>query len=265
MLPHRPRSHRFCARLRHLFERSALVLDVALYRRHEIRDEVVATLQLYVDIRPSFLTAIRQYDEAVVRPYSPETDDYDNSQKNVTNFHACILSYIGFPLQLSCSKRTNEVEILLRSPRVARYLRYVSFQRKLVVQFSPLCKRWHIGSPELVGIRRGTDRRNLNRKPSEVRLSWRLRWKRDIFRLRRTRRSWRLDRAGVIRCNTACRADRNFRSGLWQRHVRCIRGKVRLWSYKNPVVGCDLVPRKPITTARKELALRNRRLIRIVV
>jgi hypothetical protein len=46
------------SRLRHLFERSALVRRIPLHRLDEVRDEVVAPPELDVDLGPSVLRAV---------------------------------------------------------------------------------------------------------------------------------------------------------------------------------------------------------------
>ena len=57
-----------CAELRldHGFQRFALVLHVGLGRFDQVRDQVVAPLQLHVDLRERVLEAVPQADQLVV-------------------------------------------------------------------------------------------------------------------------------------------------------------------------------------------------------
>ena len=60
------------AGLDHGFKRFALVLQVALGDLDQIRDEVVAALQLHIDLGEGILEAITEGDEAVVETGDPD-------------------------------------------------------------------------------------------------------------------------------------------------------------------------------------------------
>ena len=69
------------ARLDHRLERLALVLDVALHRLDQVRNQVVAALELHVDLRERVLEAVAQRDQPVVdrdRPDDERDDDSEN-------------------------------------------------------------------------------------------------------------------------------------------------------------------------------------------
>src|SRR5258706_7382186 len=76
------RAYRAAARLDHRVERAALVLHVALHRLDEIRDQVVATLELHVDLREGGLVPVAQGNQAVVDRDGPEPDDDDDCQEH---------------------------------------------------------------------------------------------------------------------------------------------------------------------------------------
>jgi hypothetical protein len=66
------RAHRVAARLHHRIERLALVLQVALDRFDQVRNQVVAAPELNVDLRERVLETVTQHHQAVVdgdRPY----------------------------------------------------------------------------------------------------------------------------------------------------------------------------------------------------
>src|SRR2546425_6815420 len=76
----------------HRFERPALVLDVALRRFHEIRDQVVAALQLDVDLRKGVLEAVALRNQPVVdrdQPHDGRDDDADDNPESPA--HVCLL------------------------------------------------------------------------------------------------------------------------------------------------------------------------------
>ncbi len=76
--PHR--SHRTAARLDHLLERLPLVLRVALDGFDQIADQIMASLELHLDVGPCRLRAIAQPDEAVVDAGEHEDHHDDDTE-----------------------------------------------------------------------------------------------------------------------------------------------------------------------------------------
>jgi hypothetical protein len=70
------------ARLDHRLERLALVLHVSLRRFDEVRNQVVTTLELDVDLRPGLLGDILEAYEAVIESDEPDRDDDQNDQRD---------------------------------------------------------------------------------------------------------------------------------------------------------------------------------------
>src|SRR5205085_4615783 len=73
-------------RLGDAVEGGALVPGIALHRLDEVRDQVVAALQLHLDLRPGVLRAVAQSHEPVVEQHEeqPEEDcrrDYDDDPR----------------------------------------------------------------------------------------------------------------------------------------------------------------------------------------
>ncbi len=64
------------------FERFALVLEISLGRFDEIRNEVVATFELHVDLRECVFETVAQGDERIVDADDPEGDDDGNYEQN---------------------------------------------------------------------------------------------------------------------------------------------------------------------------------------
>jgi hypothetical protein len=64
------------ARLRHRFQRAALVLHVPLHRLHQVRNQVVPPLQLHVYLAPGIANLLAQHDEPVVNGDPPDGDDH---------------------------------------------------------------------------------------------------------------------------------------------------------------------------------------------
>jgi len=81
------RTHRFGARLGHLLQCARFMGSVAFYRLDKIRNEVVAPLELYINIGPCFLAAVREPDEIIVSPHEPHRDDCDNPYEDVGGIH----------------------------------------------------------------------------------------------------------------------------------------------------------------------------------
>ena len=63
-----------------VFEDRLLVRGVAFNGFHEVGDQVVAALELHVDLRPRFLYTVAAADEAVVDAHHDEGDQYDEHQ-----------------------------------------------------------------------------------------------------------------------------------------------------------------------------------------
>ena len=80
------RSQRRVAGLDHGLERRALMAGIALHRLDEVRDEVVALLELHVDVRISLRDALSQRDEAVVD--DDEIEDECDQDREKDPFHA---------------------------------------------------------------------------------------------------------------------------------------------------------------------------------
>jgi len=55
------------------------VVEVPLDRRHQVRDEIVAALELDVDLRPRALHLVPEADEPIVEPHH-ESDDHDRDR-----------------------------------------------------------------------------------------------------------------------------------------------------------------------------------------
>src|SRR5438105_8802351 len=75
-------AHRVAARLDHRLERAALVLHVALDRLDEIRNQVVATLQLHIDLRERVLETVTQRHQAVEDADRPDRERDDHREEN---------------------------------------------------------------------------------------------------------------------------------------------------------------------------------------
>src|SRR5688572_13077965 len=85
------RGHRLIPGLDHRFERLALVLEVALDDFHQVRDQVVAPLELHVDLRERILVPVAQRDQAVVDADGPDGEPDDDDQYDpAANAHACL-------------------------------------------------------------------------------------------------------------------------------------------------------------------------------
>ncbi len=76
------------SRLRHLLEDAALVGRVSAHRLDEVRDEVAATLELDVDVRPAGVRLVAQPDEAVVADHRQHDDEGDDAEDDPEPEHA---------------------------------------------------------------------------------------------------------------------------------------------------------------------------------
>jgi hypothetical protein len=61
-------------------ERLALVRGVALHRLDQVRDQVIAALQLDVDLRPRVLDAVAQGDEPVVEQHQRDDEQGNDAE-----------------------------------------------------------------------------------------------------------------------------------------------------------------------------------------
>jgi len=68
-------------------EDRALVRGVALHRRDEVRDEVVAAAQLDVDLPPRLLDEVALPDEAVVARHDAQCEERDDAEDDVQDGH----------------------------------------------------------------------------------------------------------------------------------------------------------------------------------
>src|SRR5690606_24644278 len=82
------------------FEGLALVLHVALRRLHEVRDEVVATLELHVDLRERVLVAVPEPHEGVVQTHHPSDDEQRQDEEDDEGDEECCHGFLctTFPL-----------------------------------------------------------------------------------------------------------------------------------------------------------------------
>ena len=69
------------------FERLALVLDVAFGRLDEIRNQVVAALELHVNLRVGVFVAVAHRDQLVVDADNHRADDDDHDHQRQGNNH----------------------------------------------------------------------------------------------------------------------------------------------------------------------------------
>ena len=67
--------------LHHLFKRAALVGGIAFHRLHQVRDEVVAELELHVDVGEGLADPLPHGHELVVDHDDPQHED-DNHSEN---------------------------------------------------------------------------------------------------------------------------------------------------------------------------------------
>jgi len=51
--------------------------SIAFDRVHQIRDEIIAALELDINVRPSFFGAINQPDKAIIRSNEPDNEKRD--------------------------------------------------------------------------------------------------------------------------------------------------------------------------------------------
>ena len=69
-------------------QRVALVCGIAAHRLDQVRDQLVAAVQLDIDLTPRFLNEVALLDETVVRGQAPDADgDHDDEQKDEDELH----------------------------------------------------------------------------------------------------------------------------------------------------------------------------------
>ncbi len=80
-------AHGLCAGFGDGFECFALVAHVAFDGFDEVGDEVVAALELDINLRPGVIHVIAEVDEAVVDGDEPEDEDGEDGEKNENGGH----------------------------------------------------------------------------------------------------------------------------------------------------------------------------------
>ena len=73
---------------------------VALHRRHQVGDEVVAAFELDVDLGPRFLGPVALLDEAVERGPQTEDEEHNDDDDNDQHYH-CGADLLGVPVARS--------------------------------------------------------------------------------------------------------------------------------------------------------------------
>ncbi|OPZ80939.1 MAG: hypothetical protein BWY76_03194 [bacterium ADurb.Bin429] len=73
------------ARLRHRFQRPALVLHIAFYRLHQVRDQVMPPFELHVNLTPGVAYLLAQRDQPIVGGNPPQGDDHQQHDQHEEN------------------------------------------------------------------------------------------------------------------------------------------------------------------------------------
>src|ERR1039458_5580563 len=73
------RRHRGVASLDHVVERAALVRGVALHGLDQIRDQIVALLELHVDVGEGLADALTERDQTVIRAEREKNENNDDA------------------------------------------------------------------------------------------------------------------------------------------------------------------------------------------
>ena len=109
------RRDRAGARVGHRLEGAALVSHVALHRVDQVRDQVVAPLQLDVDLRPGFLGPVPGRDQPVVGEDEPKDDEDDDRERRSRCPSGSALSYAatGCWLRVGAPRPTGLLKHLL--------------------------------------------------------------------------------------------------------------------------------------------------------
>src|ERR1035437_860866 len=108
------------ARVDHRFQRLALVGKVSLGSFHQIGDQVIAALQLHIDLRESVLETVAQGHQAIVDRYRPYQQNHYDDRNNDDRSHgahpgngdALILAWRFWQVQrfLSWAGTSNELK-----------------------------------------------------------------------------------------------------------------------------------------------------------
>src|SRR4029077_9752335 len=103
--------------LHHRVERLALVLQVALDRLDQVRDQVVAAPELDVDLRERVLEAVAQHDQAIVDRDRPDDDHDDDPENDPAHELSPPAPTITYPRRAPSSPRSRRAPSSPRSRR----------------------------------------------------------------------------------------------------------------------------------------------------
>src|ERR1700716_3541883 len=81
------RRHRAVAGLYHVVERAALVRGVALHGLDQVRNQVVALLELHVDVGKGLADALAERDQTVIRAEREQHENNDNADNDPAGRH----------------------------------------------------------------------------------------------------------------------------------------------------------------------------------
>src|SRR6201999_2642214 len=81
------RRHRGVARLDDIVERAALMRRIALHRLDQVRNQIVALLELHVDIGKGLVDALAQRDQPVVGAEGEDDEDDDDAENDPAGRH----------------------------------------------------------------------------------------------------------------------------------------------------------------------------------
>src|ERR1035437_10599740 len=81
------RGHRGVAGLRHVVERAALVRGVALHGLEQIRDQIVALLELHVDLGKGLADALAERHQPVIRAEREENENNEDADNDPAGRH----------------------------------------------------------------------------------------------------------------------------------------------------------------------------------
>ena len=83
------------------FERAALVLDVALGGLDQVGDQVVAPLELDIDLREGVLEPVAQRNQPVVRADRPQQDHHERNKDNQQYYNQSRRHNVSFLLMVN--------------------------------------------------------------------------------------------------------------------------------------------------------------------
>lgn len=92
--------HSRSTRLGEFYERFTLMRHITFYRLHEIWDEVVAALELHVDVAICFVNMIFGSDKPIIGHNKPKSDDCHDSENNVQCGHISNIRRIKLLLEV---------------------------------------------------------------------------------------------------------------------------------------------------------------------